>query len=653
MPQSPDAGTPPPSAPPAKRRRLERQRADVTYPRRRAVRACKTCRVKKVKCNNARPICGMCAEFNATCIYDDSTEDCSSYDPASIAILDRLSQVVAELKALKEHTSTVPRSVSPAELIMISPHVSQQAQAYSNPVGDSETVPDDFTLQPASTSADAILTWPMLAGPFPATYIADGIFEAEANVETLVDTAFHEVHLAASSSGLSGILENDISKLVRRFLELVHPKNPVLDVGTLWSYAQGIAENGLRWNGASCLVLLACALGCVARPFTVSHADLPVTSKTSLEAHKDDLARGNAYYNIACRRIGVLEKGLIGPQCHFLSGLYLVYTLKPLRAWSEFEQASRMFFIYWRHKSRQLAQVEESAPLRRLEGSIYWSCYKSGVELLLDIHLPQSCLADLQGIDLFPSPLDPHFASAELPESPLFASSSGDSTTPANSRIVNELRHSQEQSWYYYITEITLRRIHNRTLNLLYRDGHAGWNEKTIGSLPSTVTHLEEQIHEWSQNFLPIVNIDADTQPEEEVPFMMWGRFFEFKCLIYRPFLFYATHYSPDAPHQAVIAPLVEKALSLNIRGIQGGPHVYRHYGTWFHIRGCVTAALCVLAAVKSGNVAMVAEMDWRDMIRHLIDRLQYWKDEGPGVSQSIEVLETLMASMTAGETRT
>lgn len=77
MPQSPDAGTPPPPTQSTQRRRVERQRTDVTYPRKRAVRACKTCRVKKVKCNNARPICGMCAEFNATCTYDDSTEDCS------------------------------------------------------------------------------------------------------------------------------------------------------------------------------------------------------------------------------------------------------------------------------------------------------------------------------------------------------------------------------------------------------------------------------------------------------------------------------------------------------------------------------------------------------------------------------------------------
>lgn len=130
---------------------------------------------------------------------------------------------------------------------------------------------------------------------------------------------------------------------------------------------------------------------------------------------------------------------------------------------------------------------------------------------------------------------------------------------------------------------------------------------------------------------------------------MMWGRVFQFKCLIYRPFLFYATHYSPNAPHQAEIAPLVKKALSLNICGIQGGPHVYRHHGTCFHIRGCVTAALCVLAAVKSGNITMVADMDWRAMISRLIDRLQFWKDEAPGLSQSIEVLDTLMADMTAG----
>lgn len=169
--------------------------------------------------------------------------------------MDRLSQVLAEVKALKEHKPTVPRSLFSAEPFSISPHVFQQPHARSDSLDDPEAIPDDFTLQPASTSADAILAWPMLAGPFPVTYIADGIFEAEAHVETLVDTAFHEVHLADPSSGLCGILEIDVPKLVRRFLDLVHPKDPVLEVGTLWSYAEGVAENGLRWDGTSCLVV--------------------------------------------------------------------------------------------------------------------------------------------------------------------------------------------------------------------------------------------------------------------------------------------------------------------------------------------------------------------------------------------------------------
>ncbi|KAG7152258.1 hypothetical protein HYQ46_011912 [Verticillium longisporum] len=52
-----------------------------------------------------------------------------------------------------------------------------------------------------------------------------------------------------------------------RFLDLVHTKNPVLEADTLWSYARRVAEDGLKWDSRSCMVLLACALGSVARSF--------------------------------------------------------------------------------------------------------------------------------------------------------------------------------------------------------------------------------------------------------------------------------------------------------------------------------------------------------------------------------------------------
>lgn len=48
------------------------------YPRKRASKACNTCRLRKTKCNNERPVCGFCQSLGAVCGYDEEG-DVSTY----------------------------------------------------------------------------------------------------------------------------------------------------------------------------------------------------------------------------------------------------------------------------------------------------------------------------------------------------------------------------------------------------------------------------------------------------------------------------------------------------------------------------------------------------------------------------------------------
>jgi len=54
-----------------KRTQLVSNRATHSYPRKRALAACNTCRVRKIKCNNAKPICSSCETSGAQCIYEN------------------------------------------------------------------------------------------------------------------------------------------------------------------------------------------------------------------------------------------------------------------------------------------------------------------------------------------------------------------------------------------------------------------------------------------------------------------------------------------------------------------------------------------------------------------------------------------------------
>ena len=52
-----------------------------------------------------------------------------------------------------------------------------------------------------------------------------------------------------------GIQEDDVPRLIDKFLVNVHIKNPILDVGDLKRKARFIVENGFGWDAASCLVV--------------------------------------------------------------------------------------------------------------------------------------------------------------------------------------------------------------------------------------------------------------------------------------------------------------------------------------------------------------------------------------------------------------
>lgn len=138
----------------------------------------------------------------------------------------------------------------------------------------------------------------------------------------------------------------------------------------------------------------------MAQPFGV----LPVPGTTSLEAHADSLQRGEAYYALARRRLGLLDRGIRVSQCHFLAGVYLMYTMRPLGAWSQFRSASQSYRIYLEIRSRRPAaatasqispdDADEARRHSSMEQRLYWSCYKSECELRTEMDLPNSLLAD-------------------------------------------------------------------------------------------------------------------------------------------------------------------------------------------------------------------------------------------------------------------
>jgi len=430
--------------------------------------------------------------------------------------LDHLPLELGQRGTVANTPSTVPNGLEP----------DQEPQHGDDPGGRHQTTPTiDLTIPAAQTTPEAVLQWPILVSgvsDFPSSYIIDAVFEAE-----MIETDSDEEDSAFSSRSSAAVFnEDEVLELVQRFLDLVHTKNPILEPETIWSYARRVAEEGLKWDAPSCLVvsafiprrgtwsymvalgtahtdcvtqLLACALGSVAQEFPGA-AGAELRSDTSLQAHKTDLQRGEGYYNLARRRLGLVQRGLLAPQCHFLAGVYLMYTMRPLQAWGNFHSASRSYHIYLQCQARRLSAASslvgaESSRRRRLEQRLYWSCYKSECELRTEMDLPNSSLAGFHYPDMHPSPPDMDAPSPELTDHSLHSPSA---THPiARNRRPSSLNQYQEESWYYYLTEITLRRLANEIFNAFYSNGHEDWNQETISFMAKAAEGFEQQLDEW------------------------------------------------------------------------------------------------------------------------------------------------------------
>lgn len=384
-------------------------------------------------------------------------------------ILDRLDQVLSKL----DQRSATDQS---------------QTQSHT---GQRQTSSDELQIPVARITPDAVLKWPIFSNRYPPDHLTGTTFAAR--FEHLKPTK-------KPATTVGGVDETAIPELVKRFLDFVHIKNPILDTDALWSYAEYAAEEGLKWDSASCLVvswqiictarsdtaqLLASALGCISERYACDDAFSPEPNSMRIYA--------DSYYNMARKRFGLLEDGLLAPQCHFLAGIYLMYKLQPLAAWPQFHMASTLCYIYLQCESRRADGTPEDRNTldRRLEQSLYWSCYKSECELRVELNLPNSSLPELNYPDTLPTPpMFDAFLTGNVEHSPGGIS---DQTSPRK-RYTSS---ASEESWFYYLTEITLRRISNGVLSTFYSQDFSSWSEESIPLMVKAAEQFEQQLDEW------------------------------------------------------------------------------------------------------------------------------------------------------------
>ncbi|KAL3485754.1 hypothetical protein BJX62DRAFT_247308 [Aspergillus germanicus] len=86
------------------KRVIQTSRSSSSYARKRAVTACQVCRARRTKCDQKKPRCSFCEQTGAECVSEPA--GLSSFDPASIAILERLDGLDRKIEALAHETRT-------------------------------------------------------------------------------------------------------------------------------------------------------------------------------------------------------------------------------------------------------------------------------------------------------------------------------------------------------------------------------------------------------------------------------------------------------------------------------------------------------------------------------------------------------------------
>ncbi|KIW42860.1 uncharacterized protein PV06_06368 [Exophiala oligosperma] len=655
--------------------------------RKRAAMACDFCRLRKTKCDNARPKCGNCRHHNATCVYTENTEASAPEDDANTNVMHRLDEIKYLLQQVQAQTTPKVHYTTAAgqfPLIDRAPSISESAPEREAPVDDSWQSGESFhAVNPydspyRAARCEAVVRWPIFR---------DWLSEKECRLESFLheaeilfpDGVGGEQPLPANLArgdirGPPGpvIDEDDCVPLCKRFLSHVHFRNPILEPRQLISYAKEVSQHGMGWDGRSCLVLVISAISCILLTNELPpEPDLDPSIHApplSSHIHADPGGVAEAFAQAAKKRLGLLGMSMIDIQCLFFMSIYEKLRIRPLQSWFCLQQACSRLKSHLMSRSGFSSSMDaEKREQHQIEQRVFWSCVRSETELLPDLCLPSS------GLDAFQYPEFPSPPSATNNEHFEECSESSDSGyVPPN---------SQAQSWLFFLAEISLRRTINAHLRLLYGRSESYW----LSHLPLLLRHhaqCEEQISLWYSH-LPSKLQFSDSAPQpQSLSYYLESRFQDWREHILRPLLYCALHHSRQKnwPHQfhpvaagepspststvsmsmqtAVLSPtgtgnlnsnatLYPQVLHLAQMHIDLCasliPHSFEHGrygGVWQLCRRTFICGMALLASVISEDLQ--SPNDWVDLCRTAIRYLTHWGAEARSVEAMRLVLEKL-----------
>ncbi|KAF7712931.1 Fungal Zn(2)-Cys(6) binuclear cluster domain-containing protein, partial [Penicillium ucsense] len=631
--------------------RLGRKRESRT----RAPTACQTCRLRKTRCDNSRPVCSYCSIQGVECIYPETSPHPTqgSFDSASNEILSRLGHITSLLEDIKKDGGSTLSSGRSIRSSFFEAKMQNESSPREDPrsgsshlrtstsgVEDRSDEHDPLKLY-AANSPEHMIRWPVYD---------QVVTEAEKHIRSFLldslDSQQSSVIPPPRQLG-AGLLLDDIQGLCHRYIQVIHPRNPVVDRDKLERYAKEVTLHGLGWDGPSCQVLLACALGCCSAtnfaPPSEVHRNLDLMPRPPPSDNNLELAE--TYFNAAKQRFGSLHTSPTDISCFLLAGSFHRHMMRPLQAWFCFQQASCRLEVRLRSICRK--QWAADTDYHNLESRLYWSCIQAEHEMQSELPLWSSGLENLGYSDPFPSKTN-----STSPEDKMDEDHSSPVKTQ-NDLILSDTDESK--GWILYIGSICNRRTVNDTLVDLWRDGERRWLSDAARVIRRTSDAIQV-IEEWyNMTREQLVSSASQAKDFERVQWYLWGRRAISLEKIYRPVLYLACHIHllpPETQENTAILQQIfmhaHNALTNCAEIIPYWWYQFRHEWIWNVMRSSFGAAVQIIAAVLSNFHAckpgwiLEPPQNWPALMRMSIRTLKEWGAEAPDVELMRNILERM-----------
>ncbi|KAK9311169.1 hypothetical protein V1524DRAFT_460469 [Lipomyces starkeyi] len=447
------------------------------YPRKRVSVACEVCRLRKTRCDAAKPRCYFCSNAGIECDYRDSGPSFTAERPDDSSNLSQIprqdiASVLARVEALLQARTATSTSENPLVPTTSSWDFCQDVTAPDKQQASTQLSPSTHYLEsPLSCSSltGQPLEIPCLVGlslfgfaktaskPCPPQ-LEPLLFD---NGEDYLECEHQYNQLIFDPTVSIAINDVDLSfkscwKNLQSFTKNVLPWIPIFDQQVCAKLVQETIANGFkRYKPVTSLILFIFAIGALTRAGDES-------AQTSLSE-----TSGLDYFRIASRELDIISSDgdtVTISQCFVLKGCYLLLCLRTLAAFDAIHVASTI-------TARQMARkkwLEQKPGVLEACHRVYWVCYIMEHELRVVIHYG----TELHQYD--------HLA---LP-----------------------LSNSHEPGFFWLLSEIALRQIYMNGLCQVGRTARAVY-------APRVARELVSQLEQWYEHLHPTVKFPLGPEP--------------------------------------------------------------------------------------------------------------------------------------------